>query len=158
MFRSLFGGGDKEKVLRSARVEQFREAWLLANRSLLAVESEAQEEGKEIEPDMLVHEAEQWIRDSKTTFTSDAHKTEKLTQILLPLVNEIFQAAHKFRDDADVSSAHNSTTQRILELVTKKIRAGEKLSNAQPSDELSAKENEIFMGVMESAARYWNAK
>ena len=157
MFRSLFGG-KKQQVLTAGRLEQFREAWLLANRSLLGVKSDAFDRGEEIDASNMVRHAQQWVRDSKINFTSDAHKTEQLTFRLLPLVHEIYCQSDRFSDEADVSSAHNSTTQLILELVTNLIRSGAKLGSAPPSEELSKTENKIYQKVLQTLAKYWEAK
>ena len=157
LFRSIFGG-KKQEVLSAARIEQFREAWLLANRSLLGVKSDAFDRGERIDEFNIVRHAQQWIRETKISFTSDSHKIEQLTCRLLPLVHDVYLQSDRFGDEADVSSAHNSTTQIILELVTQRIRSGEKLRENQPSEELSQRENKILHKVQEALANYWDAK
>lgn len=157
MFRSLFGG-NKKQLLMSARLAQFREAWLMANRSILAIKSAAIGSDETLEAATIVQKSKQWIRDEKLSFSSDQHKTEQLTSRLLPVVEQVYAASDRFSNDADVSSAHNSTTHRMLELVSQHIQSGAPLAQIQPSEDLSKAENELLSEVATTITNYWNAK
>ncbi len=154
VFRSLFGENKKQQLM-TARLAQFREAWLMANRSILAVKSAAIESGERLGAETIVENSKQWIRDAKVSFDSNHHRTEQLTNRLLPLVQQVYAASDHFVNDADVSSAHNSTTQRMLELMTQHIQSEAPLHEIESSEDLTEAENTILAEVATAAADYW---
>lgn len=156
VFRSLFGGGRRTEVLNE-RASLFREAWLLANRAILAATMDWESptaDSSEMSPVQL---ARQWIRDEKISFSSDALQTELLTDQLLKWAEKVHRLSSHFSLEADVSSAHSMTAQRILEVVGGRLRAGEPLDVKPTLDEFTEKENEILAGVLKSCHDYWQS-
>ena len=156
VFESLFGK-QKKQSLGDARAQQFKEAWLLANRSLLAAKQQNEGADTAIEEDSLLNKARQHMSDQKESFTADAHHLEQLTTKLLPVVEQIYAYANRFVNDADVSSAHNTTYQRILELVMAKAATSENVDKIPSPPDFSDEENEMLERVSRILAEFWKA-
>ena len=156
VFESLFGK-QKKQGLGDARAQQFKEAWLLANRSLLAAKQQNEAADTAVEEDSLLNKARQYMSDQKESFTADAHHLEQLTTKLLPIVEQIYAYANRFVNDADVSSAHNTTYQRILELVMAKVKTNGYVEKIPSPPAFSDEENEMLERVSRILEEFWKA-
>ena len=158
VFDSIFGKSKKQE-LGKARADQFRNAWLLANRGMLAALSQNAADDTVVEEEKsLVERAQQVLRDDKATFTAEAHHTEQLAFKLLPVIEQMYAYWNRFADDADVSSAHNATFARILELVTARAVKGEAIGKIPAPEDFTDEEAELLASVNRIIADFWNAK
>ena len=155
VFDSIFGKPKKE-VLGQARAEQFKNAWLMANQSLLAAKTLNESEDTQIEEASLVEKAKQVLNDEKESFTAESHHTEQLAIRLLPIVNDIYTLSNRFMNDADVSSAHNMAFQRILELIMERALTGEDFSNVTCPSDFSDNEAQLLQRVTQVVSGFWS--
>ncbi len=156
VFDSLFGKKKKE-ALGHARAEQFRAAWLQANRGMLAALAENANEDTQVEEIPLVEKARQILEDSKQSFTAEAHHIDQLADRLLPVVEQLYAISNRYTNDADVSSAHNTTFTRILELVSKRAD-WEPIGKIPAPPDFTEPEAELLASVTRIVAEYWDAK
>lgn len=159
VFESLFGKSSKTKkqTTGEVRAKQFKDAWLLANRSLLAAKQQNEKADTAVEENSLESKAKQFVKDQKETFSSDARLTEQLSAKLMPIVDQIYSHANRFVNDADVSSAHNTTYQRILELVITQATDGESFENIPFPADFSDEENKMLTQVSRVLNDFWSA-
>ncbi len=154
VFESLFGKSRKQST-GEERAKQFKDAWLLANRSLLAAKQQNEKADTAVEENSLESKAKQFVKDQKETFSSDARLTEQLTTKLMPIVDQIYSHANRYVNDADVSSAHNTTYQRILELVISQASSGEPLNKIPCPPDFSDEENKMLTQVTRILKDFW---
>lgn len=157
VFDSLFGKKKKEAI-GQARVEQFRAAWLQANRGMLAALAENANEDTQVEEIPLVEKARQILEDSKQSFTAEAHHIDQLADRLLPVVEQLYAISNRYTNDADVSSAHNTTFTRILELVSKRAATGEPIGKIPSPPDFTDAETELLASVSRILNEFWESK
>ena len=157
VFESLFGKSNKAKKERvgEARAQQFKEAWLLANRSLLAAKQQNEKADTAVEEETLENKATQFMQDQKESFSSDARITEQLTIQLMPVVNQIYAQANRYINDADVSSAHNTTYQRILDWVNIQTSNDSPMEMSAYPPDFSDEENRMLSQVVKILTSFW---
>ena len=155
IFESLFGKS-KKKGLGKERADQFKQAWLLANRSLLAAKSDSQEADTQLEEVSIIKRAEQSMTEEKESYSAEAHVVDQLAQKCLPVIDQIYSYSNRFMNEADVSSAHNTTFQRILEIVMQALASGESVRRLAVPDDFSPQESELFRKVAIIVSEYWS--
>ena len=157
IFESLFGKSRK-KDLGKERGEQFKQAWLLANRSLLAAKSDNQAADTAVEEVTLIKKAETIMRESKESYSAEAHVVDAMAQKFLPIVNQIYVYSNRYMNDADVSSAHNTTYQRILEIVLAGVADGEPVRHLEAPSDFAPEESELLLKVNKILAEFWSSE
>ena len=157
VFGSLFNKSNRSKKLAigKQRGRQFRDAWLLANRSLLAAKQQNEKADTAVEENSLENKAKQFVKDQKEAFSSDARLTEELTAKLMPIVDQIYAHSNRYINDADVSSAHNTTYQRILELVMEQAATGELFVTVPCPADFSDEETRMLAQVTQIVNESW---
>ncbi|MCH2183357.1 MAG: hypothetical protein MK108_15265 [Mariniblastus sp.] len=157
VFGSLFNKSNKAKkqAIGKERARQFKDAWLLANRSLLAAKQQNEKADTAVEENSLENKAQQFVMEQKESFSSDARLTEQLTAKLMPIVDQIYAYSNRYVNDADVSSAHNTTYQRILELVMEQAASGEPFDKTPCPADFSDEENKMLNQVTRIVNDSW---
>ena len=157
VFGSFFNKSNRSKKLAigKQRARRFRDAWLLANRSLLAAKQQNEKADTAVEENSLENKAQQFVKDQKEAFSSDARLTEELTAKLMPIVDQIYAHSNRYINDADVSSAHNTTYQRILELVMEQAATGELFVTVPCPADFSDEETRMLAQVTQIVNESW---